>query len=175
MHEKTPAVQTPQETRVLSTLSFPECLCHHFSHTPFLPPSCFIHIHAHIWTQGENVHSRTQAMRSLNFSLGKSGLSRLRKYIFNTPATELMSWLFSSSVKGSLPGKQSLRWERIQDVHMYRWSDDCVHKPRSKEFLMSLTSTCDPETLKIPWCCRPEKNQIIITTWIHTVYMCLMG
>lgn len=147
MHEKTPAVQTPQETRVLSTLSFPECLCHHFSHTPFLPPSCFIHIHAHIWTQGENVHSRTQAMRSLNFSLGKSGLSRLRKYIFNTPATELMSWLFSSSVKGSLPGKQSLRWECIQGVL-------CLDDPMTVfTNLVRKSSWCHwlpPVTLK-PW------------------------
>ncbi len=95
--------------------------CATASHThlsfPFLPPSCLIHTCTHIWSQG-NKHSRTQAIRSLNFSLGKSGLSRLRKYIFSTPATELMSWLFSSSVKGSLPGKQSLPWE-------------CIHGDRS--------------------------------------------
>lgn len=75
-------------------------------------PSSLRLTHARTPTQ-QNMNSRTQAMRSLNFSLGKSGLSRLRKYIFSTPATELMSWLFSSSVKGSLPGKQSLWWERI--------------------------------------------------------------
>lgn len=27
--------------------------------------------------------------------------------------------------------------------------------PLSNEFLMSLTSTCDPDTRKIPWCWRP--------------------
>lgn len=51
---------------------------------------------------------------------------------------------------------------------IYRRSYDCVDKPLSKEFLMSLTSTCDPETLKIPWCCRPEKKG-----WMH-IYVCLM-
>lgn len=94
--------------------------CATASHTHLSFPSSILpHTHTctHIWSQG-NKHSRTQAIRSLNFSLGKSGLSRLRKYIFSTPATELMSWLFSSSVKGSLPGKQSLPWE-------------CIHGDRS--------------------------------------------
>lgn len=50
-HEKTAVVQTPQETRVFSTLSFPECLCHRFSHTPFLSflhPASYTYMHTHM-------------------------------------------------------------------------------------------------------------------------------
>lgn len=31
--------------------------------------------------------------------------------------------------------------------------------PLSKEFLMSLTSTCDPDTRNMPWCWRPDGNR----------------
>ena len=47
-----------------------------------------------------------QDSRSLNLSLGKRGFSRPLKYSLRTPATELMSWLFSSSVSGSLPRRR---------------------------------------------------------------------
>ncbi len=50
-HEKIAAVQTPQESRVLRTLSFPKCLCHRFSHTPFLSflhPASYTYKHTYM-------------------------------------------------------------------------------------------------------------------------------
>lgn len=46
------------------------------------------------------------------------------------------------------------------------WPSDLTGdlSPLSKQFLMSLTSTCEPETRKMPWCWRPEKN---IWVWLQ--------
>ena len=33
-----------------------------------------------------------------------------------------------------------------------------VDSPLSNEFLISLTSTCDPGTRNMPCCCKPERN-----------------
>lgn len=86
--------------------------------------SLFLPAHTHT---EEEMYVRTQAMRSLNFSLGKSELSRLRKYIFNTPATELMSWLFSSSVSGSFPKKTGAVMGICNYTH-WRLRRDAVEK-----------------------------------------------
>lgn len=93
-------------------------------------------------------YSRTQEMRSLNLSFGKRGFSKPLKYSFNTPATEFMSWLLSSSISGSLPGQPAETVKSPGRSTAARSDGDL--SPLSKQFLMSLTSTCDPETRKIP-------------------------
>lgn len=103
--------------------------------------------------------SRTQEMRSLNLSFGNKGFSKPLKYSFSTPATELMSWLFSSSISGSLPGHHTGEASSPGTFNSELFTVPVHLSPLSKEFLMSLTSTCDPDTRNIPWCCRPVRNQ----------------
>lgn len=96
-------------------------------------------------------------MKSWKRSFGKIGFSRPRKYSLSTPATELMSCSFWSSTRGSSPGSG----EKHLSGGARRGQDAIypAHSPLSKEFLMSLTSMCDPGTRKMPCCCRPAREE----------------
>lgn len=100
-------------------------------------------------------------MKSRKHSFGKRGFSRPLKYSLSTPATELISCSFWSSVRGSSPVRESGSDPQRDGNVVFLLKTRAAaarDSPLSNEFLMSLTSTCDPGTRKMPCCCRPERK-----------------
>lgn len=118
---------------------------------------------ASLWIGLAACDSLMVEMKSRKRSFGKRGFSRPLKYSLSTPATELMSCSFWSSVRGSSPEAE----DNVSPCRNHLQPDENMASPQSqqagvpplsKEFLMSLTSTCDPGTRKMPCCCRPGRK-----------------
>lgn len=113
-------------------------------------------------------------MKSKKRSLGKRGFSSPLKYSFNTPATELMSWSFWSSINGSSPEYEKCMEYITDEKYIYSIIPCALsyNAPLSNEFLMSLTSTCEPGTRNMPCCCKPKINKTGIQynskNYLHT-------
>lgn len=65
----------------------------------------------------------------------------------------MVAFLVNQRVVTLKGGKKKKTKTNHRCVHLDESCDlQAAGSPLSKEFLMSLTSTCDPDTLKMPWC-----------------------